>query len=85
MATCSLKIKGSAVKDLEALPPGDRRRVVLAIDGLREDPQQGTLLKGKLSGLRRIRVGRYRVIYEVAHDRLVVLVLRVGHRRDIYR
>jgi len=81
----SLKIKGSAVKDIERLPAADRRRVVAAIDGLKEHPQAGTLLKGKFTGLRRIRVGRFRVIYEVQESVLLVLVLRVGHRRDVYR
>ena len=81
----SLKIKGSAAKEIERLPPEDRSRVVAAIDGLKEHPHLGTLLKGQLTGLRRIRVGRYRVIYEVQDDVLVVLVLRVGHRRDVYR
>lgn len=85
MATYSLKIKRSAVKEIEALPGEARRRVVEAIDGLRDNPHQGTLLKGKSSGLRRIRVGRYRVIYEVAARQLVVLVIRIGHRRDVYR
>ena len=83
--TYSLKIKSSAAKEIGRLPLRDRTRVVAAIDGLREQPHIGTLLKGQLTGLRRIRVGRYRVIYEVQDEVLVVLVLRVGHRRDIYR
>jgi mRNA interferase RelE/StbE len=60
-------------------------RVVAAIDSLKEHPHVGTVLKGQLTGLRRIRVGHYRVIYEVQEAVLVVLVLRVGHRRDVYR
>lgn len=83
--TYSLKIKSSAAKDIHRLPADDRRRVVAAIDGLREQPHQGSQLKGQLTGLRRIRVGRYRIIYEVQDGALVVLVLRVGHRKDIYR
>ncbi|MBW2262795.1 MAG: type II toxin-antitoxin system RelE/ParE family toxin [Deltaproteobacteria bacterium] len=81
----SLKIKGSAAKEIRRLSPEDRSRVVAAIDGLKEQPHLGTLLKGQLTGLRRLRVGCYRVIYEVQDDVLVVLVLRVGHRRDVYR
>lgn len=82
---CSLKIKGSALKEIERLSAGDRRRVVAAIDGLRENPRAGTQLKGEHTGLRRLRVGSFRVVYEVQDEALVVLVLRVGHRRDVYR
>ena len=83
--TYSLKIKSSAAKEIQSLPRDDRRRVAGAIDSLREAPHQGTQLKGRLTGLRRIRVGRYRVIYEVRDPLLVILVLRIGHRRDVYR
>jgi len=83
--TYSLRIKASAVKEIRALPKGDRERVVAAIDGLRVEPHQGTQLKGSATGLRRIRVGRYRIIFEVQAAVLIVLVLRVGHRKDVYR
>ena len=63
----------------------DRIRIVAAIDRLAENPGLGTALKGDLRGLRRLRVGNYRVLYEVRDDELVVLVVRVAHRRDAYR
>ena len=83
--TYSLQIKESARKEIRALPKADRERVVAAIDSLRDEPHQGTQLKGSSTGLRRVRVGNYRVIFEVRNDTLVVLVLRVGHRKDVYR
>jgi mRNA interferase RelE/StbE len=83
--TYSLKIKSSALKEIRALPGAERARVVAAIDSLPERPHRGTQLKGELTGMRRLRVGRYRIIYEVQDRCLVVLVLRVGHRRDVYR
>jgi len=43
------------------------------------------VLKGEFSGLRRIRIGDYRIVYEVQDEQLVILVIRIGHRRDIYR
>jgi mRNA interferase RelE/StbE len=58
---------------------------VRAIDGLAEQPLSGSALKGELRGLRRIRVGRYRVVYEVLDGELIVLVVRVAHRREAYR
>ena len=81
----SIRIKGSAVRELERVSKPDRPRVVKAIDRLAENPFLGSALKGRLRGLRRIRVGGYRVLYEVRNDSLVVLVVRVAHRRDAYR
>ena len=81
----SVRIKASAVKALRRVPKEDRKRLVDAIDRLRESPAAGSSLKGEFSGLRRLRVGPYRGIYEVMADELVVLVVRIGHRRDVYR
>ena len=81
----SLSIKQSAAKSLETVPKPDRLRIIDVIDALRTNPAAGSLLKGELSGLRRVRVGSYRVVYEVVEDRLTILVLRIGHRRDVYR
>ncbi len=63
----------------------DRTRIVAAIDRLAEPPHLGAALKGDPRGLRRLRVGDYRVVYEVRDEELVVLVVRVAHRRDAYR
>ena len=63
----------------------DRARIVAAIDRLAETPHLGAVLKGDLRGLRRLRVGDCRVVYEVRDNELVVLVVRVAHRRDAYR
>lgn len=81
----SLRIKGSASKSLARLPKPDRLRLIEAIDRLREEPLAGGALKGEFSGLRRLRVGNYRIIYEVIREQLTILVVRVGHRREVYR
>ncbi len=83
--TYSLKIKGSAAKSLATIAKIDRLRLIEAIDRLREEPHAGGALKGEFAGLRRIRVGDYRVVYEVMNDELVVLVVRVAHRSAVYR
>lgn len=83
--TYSVRIKRSAVKALARLPKHDRVRIVDAIDGLAKHPHAGSALKGGLRGLRRIRVGRYRVVYEVQDEALVVLVVRVAQRGTVYR
>ena len=81
----SVRIKRSAAKDLKRIPVADRHKVVATIDGLARRPLLGKVLKGALRGLRRIRVGRYRVIYEVQDGALVVLVVRVAGRGEAYR
>ena len=81
----SIRIKRSAAKELARIPRKDRIRVVRSIDRLSEQPLAGNALKGELRGLRRIRVGQYRVVYEVLDDALVILVVRVAHRGKAYR
>ena len=81
----SIRIKESAAKELRRVAKPDRARIVAAIDRLAETPHLGTSLKGDLRGLRRIRVGNYRILYEVRDKELVVLVVRIAHRGDAYR
>ena len=81
----SIRIKGSAAKELKRVSGPDRLRLVKAIDRLAENPFLGSALKGESRGLRRVRVGDYRVLYEVRTDSLVVLSVRAAHRRDVYR
>ena len=81
----SVSIKQSAAKALEKVVREDRLRVIAAIDQLKTNPTAGGVLKGEFSGLRRIRIGSYRVVYEVQDQKLVVLVIRIGHRREVYR
>jgi mRNA interferase RelE/StbE len=79
----------AALKELEKLDKPVERRI---LKFLRErvskldDPRRiGARLQGALSGLWKYRVGDYRVICSLEHDRLVVLVLRIGHRREVYK
>ena len=81
----SVRIKRSALKALARIPKPDRTRIVNAIDDLAEHPHAGSALKGGLRGLRRIRVGGYRIVYEVQDEALVVLVVRVAQRGTAYR
>lgn len=85
MASYSVQIKPSAVKELERLPDKVRRQIVKKILALADQPRpQGS---EKLTGeeLYRIRQGDYRVLYEIHDAVLTVLVVRVGNRRDVYR
>jgi mRNA interferase RelE/StbE len=81
----SLRIKGSALKELQRLAKADRLRVMAAIDNLVENPHLGKILKGEFSGLRRIRVGNYRVVYEINEGAVMILVVRIAHRKEVYQ
>jgi len=81
-----LIIKPTAEKSLDKLPASIRRRMVNAMKELRNTPRPAKAVK--LVGdenLWRIRVGNYRVVYEIHDAMLVILVLRVAHRKDVYR
>lgn len=81
----SLKIKQSAYKELQRLDKKERISIVSAIDKLTDNPHIGKVLKGEFSGLRRIRSGNYRVIYEINEGEVLILVLRIAHRKQVYR
>lgn len=85
MARYSLVFKTSVAKDLRQLPNNDVAAILHRIESLTEEPRP----KGceKLSGQEkyRIRQGVYRIVYEIADIQLVVTVVKIGHRRDVYR
>ena len=86
MASYKLFIKPSAAKEIEAIPTKkDRHRVVEKIRSLADEPRPAGCRK--LSGAERyrLRVGRYRILYAIEDDRLVVTVVKVGDRKDVYR
>lgn len=74
-----------AVKELEALPRDAQQRLVAAVESLRSDPLKGEQLSAEWKGLRRLRVGRYRVIYAFDGNQFLILVVRVGDRKEVYR
>ena len=85
MASYELVFKKSVAKDLRRLPQQDVRRILERIRSLADDPRPSGC--EKLSGLERyrVRVGVYRVIYEIQDRILMVLVVKVAHRGDVYR
>ena len=83
--SCSIRIRESAAAELRRAARPERARIVAAIDRLADTPHLGTALKGDLRGLRRMRGGDYRILYEIRDDALIVLVVRVAHRPDAYR
>jgi mRNA interferase RelE/StbE len=81
-----VEVTPRAARELGAVPEKDRRRLVARIDALAEEPYPPGVKKlASSEGLLRIRVGDYRIVYLVEAERLIVLVVRVGHRREVYR
>ena len=85
MSSISIRWERRAVKELRRLPNDIQVLVVDSVEKLRLDPLRGQQLSGQWKGLRRLRVGRVRVIYGFDGAELLIAVLRVGHRRDVYR
>ena len=86
MASYKIEVTKSAEKQLRKITKRDRAPVVEAMSCLSSDPRP----KGcrKLRGyetIYRIRVGRYRIVYEIYDKKIVVVVLKIGHRKDVYR
>lgn len=82
----TIVIKPAAENQMDRLPGNIRARVLAALENLREDPRPPKAVK--VSGQEntwRIRVGDYRVVYEVHGDVLMILVVGVAHRKDVYR
>jgi mRNA interferase RelE/StbE len=79
----------SAKKTVRKLETQDRRRIRTFLEeklaSLADPRSIGKSLSGSLSGLWRYRVGDYRVIACIEDERMVVLVVRIGHRKDVYR
>jgi len=85
VTTISIRWQRRAVKELADLPENEQQRVFDAVGSLRGNPLAGTALSAEWKGFRRLRVGRYRVIYAFDGRELLVSVVRVGHRKDVYR
>ena len=86
--TWKVEFDNRARKELRKLDPAIQERILtwlrntLATD---KDPRRyGTSLKGRMKGLWRYRVSDYRIISQIQDDRVLVLIVRIGHRRDIY-
>jgi mRNA interferase RelE/StbE len=83
----SISIKSSALKELSKLPKATVKKAEKAIDGLAHNPRPDGVKKLKASeeDLYRIRIGDYRIIYSIEDEIKIVDILKIGHRKDIYK
>ena len=82
--TWTLVYATSAARAIRRLDPAVRRRLLAALERLRGDPERGKPLLLTLKGLRSLRTGDYRIVYRVIASRVEILVVAIGHRRDVY-
>lgn len=77
-------IKESAKRFLKKLDKKNRKRILDKIEELKDNPKKGIPLVGNLAGLWKLRIGDYRATYRVFHEKLIISVIKIGHRKNIY-
>ena len=85
MAKYSVRFRSSVAKDLRPIPKSDVERILRRIDQLADNPRVFGAEKLSDQEKYRVRQGNYRIIYEIQDDVLIVVVVQVGHRREVYR
>jgi len=81
-----VEFKRSAAKALKKIPKSDQKRISEKIDTLAEKPPNPdtTKMKGN-NPFHKVRIGNYRIIYEIRNNLLAIMVVKIGHRKNIYR
>ncbi len=85
MAKYKIEIKKSAIKELNKLPHNDLKKIINKIQNLADNSRPSDCKKLTSEEKYRIRSGNYRILYLIEDDILTIYVIKVGHRRDVYR
>ena len=81
-----IRIKQSALKALKKVDQKARARIWTTISGLADDPRpRGCVKLSNADDLWRLRIGDYRIVYHIREKQLVIVVVKIGHRRDVYK
>jgi mRNA interferase RelE/StbE len=80
----SLNLHKDAIAFLKKLDKFEEKRILNKLDDLKDNPELGKPLTGNLAGLWSLRIGKYRALYRILNDKLIILVLDIGHRKNIY-
>jgi mRNA interferase RelE/StbE len=81
----AVRIRPAALKEFKYLPRPQAQKIYSAIQDLRKHPLPQNSIKLKGANLHRLRIGKYRAIYVIHHDRHEIEVVKIGHRKDVYR
>ena len=84
MANYSIEIKKSAAKEIEKLPKQVLKRIIEKIEALALDPRPSGCKKLSGDEKYRIRVGSYRILYSIEENLLIIYIVKVGHRKEVY-
>ena len=84
MALYEIRLLPSVRKDFRGIEKSEVRRLLRAIEKLTENPRPPDCRKLTGSNLYRIRVGNYRIVYEIYDEESVLVIVKLGHRRDVY-
>ena len=84
MASYSLAFKKSVAKDLSSIPNKDVKRILNRINSLQENPRAEGCVKLSNQEKYRVRQGVYRIVYEIQDNELIILVVKVAHRGQVY-
>jgi mRNA interferase RelE/StbE len=85
MAKYKLEFKKSAVKEINSLQNKEIKKILISINQLMENPRPFNSKKLSASERYRIRVGDYRILYEIRDQLLIVFIIKIAHRKDVYR
>ncbi|MDZ7580037.1 MAG: type II toxin-antitoxin system RelE/ParE family toxin [Deltaproteobacteria bacterium] len=85
MAEYEIFFKDSVWKELKKIPKNDLKKIISRVEQLGNDPRPMGCEKLTDHELYRIRQGNYRIVYSVQDKKLTVWVIKVGHRKDVYR
>ena len=85
MARFEIAFRPSVAKDTKGIPSQDLKRIIDKIHLLADDPRPPGSIKLSGKDYYRIRQGDYRIVYEIVENRLVIVVIKIGHRREVYR
>lgn len=85
MAQYNVVIRKAVHKDMQGIPKKDAQRIIAAIESLAENPRPQGSKKLSAQERYRLRQGNYRILYEIEDMKLIVCVVTIGHRRNVYR
>jgi mRNA interferase RelE/StbE len=85
MEKYKITFKKSVSKDLKSVPKSDVKKILLKVDSLAVNPRREGAVKLSGQEMYRIRQGLYRIIYEIRDSELVIQVIKLGHRSDVYK
>ena len=85
MANYKILIKPSAIKELKRLPKEDIQRITSKIQSLSKEPRPQGCDKLSTQERYRVRQGDYRIVYSIEDNKLIVYVVKIAHRRDVYK